>query len=87
VLSLGYLSLHEQRKVTRSEGAKALAVEVEIAVAFDDKQRKSRRAAEQAPLYEVTATCTNIHGSPLYQPSAVEKRFAGMTIDTSSGRH
>jgi hypothetical protein len=62
---LGYVSLHEQRKVTRSEGAKALAVEVEVAVAvavavvFDSKSNAG--AAEQAPLYEVTATCTNVH--------------------------
>jgi hypothetical protein len=63
--------LHEQRKVTRSEGAKALAVEVEVevevevavavavAVVFDSKSNAG--AAEQAPLYEVTATCTNVH--------------------------
>jgi hypothetical protein len=78
---------HKQRKVTRSEGAKALAVEVEVevavAVAFDNKKSNSTRAAEQAPLYkyEIAATCTNAPGSPPYQPSAVEKRFAGMTVD------
>jgi hypothetical protein len=47
--SFGYFSLHKQRKVTRSAGAKAFAVEV--VVAFDNKQ-KHRRAAEQAPFYE-----------------------------------
>jgi hypothetical protein len=63
--SFGYFSLHKQRKVTRSVGAKALAVEVEVA--FDNKQSNSTRAAEQAPLYkcEVAATCTNVPGSSI----------------------
>jgi hypothetical protein len=85
---LGYVSLHEQRKVTRSEGAKALVVEV--AVAFNNKQSNSTRAAEQAPLYEsLPPARTSMDDQPsaaekrfpLYQPSAVEKRFAGMTVE------
>jgi hypothetical protein len=42
--------LHEQRKVTRSVGAKAFEVEVVVAAAFNSKS--NARAAEQAPLYE-----------------------------------
>jgi hypothetical protein len=45
VLSLGYVSLHEQRKVTRSEGAKAFAVDVAVAVTFDNKKNNSTRAS------------------------------------------
>jgi hypothetical protein len=64
VLSLGYVSLHEQRKVTRSVGAKAFEVEVVVAAAaFNSKS--NARAAEQAPLYEITATCTNVPGSSI----------------------
>jgi hypothetical protein len=45
VLSLGYLSLHEQRKVTRSEGAKAFAVEVALALNKQQIKRKSSGAS------------------------------------------
>jgi hypothetical protein len=83
-------------KVTRSEGAKAFAVEVEVevevavAVAFNSKSNAG--AAEQAPLYEITAICTNIHGSPPYQPFGCGRALRGddgremATAERSRGR-
>jgi hypothetical protein len=71
VLSFGYFSLHKQRKVTRSAGAKAFAVDV--AVAFNNKQSNSTRAAEQAPLYvSQTSAPTSLDD----QPSVAKKRFS-----------
>jgi hypothetical protein len=76
-VSLGYVSLHEQRKVTRSEGAKALAVEVEVevdvavAVVFNNKQSKSRRAAEQAQLYKSSVRPWTISLRPLKSASRI----------------
>jgi hypothetical protein len=51
VLSLGYVSLHEQRKVTRSVGAKAFDVEVVVAVVAFNKQKIKRKSsgASSAP--------------------------------------
>jgi hypothetical protein len=40
VLSLGYVSLHEQRKVTRSEGAKAFDVAVAFASTKNQQHHK-----------------------------------------------
>jgi hypothetical protein len=65
VLSFGYFSLHKQRKVTRSEGAKAFAFAFAFSIAAAFNSKSNARAAEQAPLYKVIATCTNVHGSPL----------------------
>jgi hypothetical protein len=41
---------HEQRKVTRSEGAKAFAVEVEVAVAFNKQQIKRKSSGASSAL-------------------------------------
>jgi hypothetical protein len=87
--------LHKQRKVTRSEGAKAFAFAFAFSIAAAFNSKSNARAAEQAPLYKVATPATTSMDPRMisdYQPSGccealrpLKGAFAGMTVERWRG--